>query len=128
MTENERLRELRKALGLTLQQFGDKIGVSNPSVSQMETGKTKITDRTIKAIVHEFGVSETWLRTGEGEMFPPKSVDEELSAFVASLIREDDAFKKAVVSALSRFTSAEWQALDTMLDKLSEAKKKDRED
>ena len=125
---NERVRILRKMLGLTLQQFGDRIGISNPAVSMIESGKNAVTDRTVKALVHEFGVSETWLRTGEGEMFPPKSVDEELSAFVASLIREDDAFKKAVVSALSRFTSAEWQALDSMLDKLSEAKKKDRED
>ena len=125
---NSNIKALRKQLKMSQEQFGSKIGISGSAVSLLESGDRNITNQNILAIANAFGVSETWLRTGEGEMFPPKSVDDELSAFVASLIREDDAFKKAVVSALSRFTSAEWQALDSMLDKLSEAKKKDRED
>ena len=69
MTISERLKTIRKDKGLTLKQFGKMIGITDASVSQMETGKSGLSNQTIHSICREFGVSEEWLRTGKGEMY-----------------------------------------------------------
>lgn len=66
---NTRIKELRTALHLTLEGFGDRIGVTRAAVSKWENGDRGIADSMVVSICREFGVSEHWLRTGEGEMF-----------------------------------------------------------
>lgn len=74
MNTNERLRYLRKdLLGLTLEQFGGRIGLKKNSLSQIENGKNALTDQVFKSICREFNVNENWLRNGFGEMFTEKS-------------------------------------------------------
>lgn len=65
-----RLKLLRKSLGLTQQEFADKINLKRVTVTAYEVGNQKLTDRPIADIVKTFGVNEHWLRTGEGDMFP----------------------------------------------------------
>ena len=66
----ERLIELRKALGLTLNEFGARIGMSLTGVSEIEHGRRRVQERHIKLILSAFpSVSEEWLRDGKGEMF-----------------------------------------------------------
>lgn len=127
MTENERIRELRKYLGLTLVKFGDAIGISNPAVSMIENGKSAVTDRTRSAIVREFGVSEDWLRTGEGEMFPPKSNLDELTAFFSDTLQEDDDFKRRLLLALSRMPPEGWTILRAMIEQMTDEKDEKKE-
>ena len=69
MTQGERIREVRKALGLTLEKFGEKIGMKKNSVSQLENGKNSVTEQVVKAICREYNVDYMWLTTGDGEMF-----------------------------------------------------------
>lgn len=71
MTQGERIREVRKTLGLTLEKFGDKIGIKKNSVSQLENGINNLTEQMAKAICREYSVSEEWLRNGTGSMFAP---------------------------------------------------------
>ena len=66
---NERMKELRKALGLTQQEFADKIGIVRGNIATYETGKSKPGDAVVSLICREFSVNEEWLRTGTGEMF-----------------------------------------------------------
>lgn len=66
---NERLKILRKKLNLTLEQFGNKVGVTRSAVSMIESGKNKLTEQMLKSICREFSVNENWLRTGNGEIF-----------------------------------------------------------
>lgn len=66
---NERMKELRKALGLTQQEFADKIGIVRGNIATYETGKSKPGDAVVSLICREFSVNEDWLRTGNGEMF-----------------------------------------------------------
>lgn len=66
---NERVKELRKALNLTMEKFGDRLGVKKNSISQIESGNRNLTDQMFLAICREFSVNEDWLRTGSGEMF-----------------------------------------------------------
>ena len=80
MMIGERIKELRKALGLTQTKFGDRIGLKQNSVALIETGRPT-SDQTIFAICREFRVNEEWLRTGAGEMFipSPETVVEQLA-------------------------------------------------
>lgn len=77
---NERVRELRKALGLTMEKFGEKLGVKKNTVSQWESGINALSDQMIKAICNvnwdSNYVNEEWLRTGIGEMFMPDAEGE----------------------------------------------------
>lgn len=71
---NLRIKEVRKVLNLSQKDFAKRIGVTQPSLSDMENGRTiNIDNRNIKLICQEFNVNEEWLRTGQGEMFNTKN-------------------------------------------------------
>jgi transcriptional regulator with XRE-family HTH domain len=64
----ERLKILRKSLGLTQGEFGKKIGMSDVAISHMESGRTALSEQNTKLICLTFGVNEKWFREGLGEM------------------------------------------------------------
>ena len=66
---NERIKELRKSLELTLDKFSERIGISKGALSNIELGKRSVTDQMFKSICREFNVNEEWLRDGVGD--PP---------------------------------------------------------
>ena len=80
MTQGERVREIRKALGLTLERFGEKLGVKRNSLSQIEHGVNGLTDQMAKAICREYNVNYDYLIYGDGEMFDslPQTILDEL--------------------------------------------------
>ena len=111
----DRIKQVRKSAGLTQTAFGDRIGISQNYVAQIEGGSREPGDRTVRDICREFGVSETWLRTSAGEMFQAKSREEELGALADSLFRErPGSFRAAVVTTLLRFDPGgpEWEVLE----------------
>lgn len=69
MTIGERIRLVRKISKQTQAEFGEKIGLKQSSLGQIESSTRNATDRTILLICEKFNVREPWLRTGEGEMF-----------------------------------------------------------
>jgi len=77
---NERLTELRKALDLSMEKFGSKIGISRSGISKMENGLSGLSEQTIRSICREFHVNYFWLTEGKGEMFTgvPQTVIDEL--------------------------------------------------
>lgn len=66
---NNRIRELRKSLGLSQKQLAEKIGLKQNAVSYMEKQNATVTEQNIRAICAQFSVNEDWLRTGSGKMF-----------------------------------------------------------
>ena len=90
---NERIKAARKALGLTMEQFGKRVGLSKSAISLIESGKNGTTEQTVASICREFGVNEMWLRTGEGEMFD-QSAESSLDRLAAEYHLED---RKSVV-------------------------------
>ncbi len=66
---NERIKELRKTLNLTMDKFGARVGVSKSAISNIENGNRNVTDQMFKFITSEFNVNEDWLKTGNGKMF-----------------------------------------------------------
>lgn len=80
MTQGERIKEVRKSLKLTLEEFGSKIGVTKTAVSKLERGDRNLTDQMAKAICREYNVNYDWLMDGEGDMFSdlPQTILDEL--------------------------------------------------
>ena len=112
---NERLKKLRKALDLTQQEFGDRIGIKRNTLANYEIGRNEPIDAVVNLICREFSVSETWLRTGEGEMFMERTRDDELAAFMDELLAEESAdFRRRLVTALSRLRPEQWEALEAV--------------
>lgn len=117
----DRIKKLRKALGLTQQEFADRIGISRGNIATYETREGNPGSSVVNLICREFNVSETWLRTGEGEMYVQRSRDDELSAFVDELMKEQPQdFRRRLVTALSRLKPEQWDALESIALSLME--------
>lgn len=80
MNEGDRIKEVRVALKLTLEQFGANVGVTKVAISNIEKGNRNVTEQMRKAICREFNVNYDWLVNGEGDMFSnlPQTVLDEL--------------------------------------------------
>lgn len=78
---NTRIEQIIAALNIKKVDFANRLGVSQPFVSELCSGRKAPSDRTISDICREFNVNETWLRTGEGEMFNQITRSEKLPPF-----------------------------------------------
>lgn len=80
MTQGERVKEIRKALNLTLEKFGEKLGVKRSAISKIEKGENSLTEQMTKAICAAYNVNYDWMMYGEGEMFSnvPQTILDEL--------------------------------------------------
>lgn len=123
MTQGERVKAIRKALGLTLEKFGEPLGVKKQTVSRIENGVNNITEQMAKAICREFNVNMEWLQNGTGEMFIQQTKDEQIAAFVGDLLKdEEDSFKRRLISALAGLDDDGWDFLDQFLDSVQKKK------
>ena len=122
---NERVREIRKELNLTMDKFGERIGIKKSAVSLIEKGTNALTEQTMKSICREFNVNEHWLRTGKGEMFIELSKSEEIASFMGDVLTDDDGstFKKQLISVLSKLNENEWKVLESIAEKMADEKK-----
>lgn len=82
MTQGERVKEIRKELDLTLEKFGEKLGVTKVAISNIEKGNRNLTDQMAKSICREYNANYDYLMYGEGEMFDdlPQTIVDELCA------------------------------------------------
>lgn len=119
MTIGERVKELRKQINLTQQAFADRLNLKRNTVGSYEVNVVEPSDRTISDICREFNVNETWLRTGEGEMFNQITQSEKLAAFLADITaNEEDSFKRQFVEVLAELEPEDWKFLERMARKL----------
>ena len=119
MTIGERVKELRKQVNLTQQAFADRLNLKRNTVGSYEVNVVEPSDRTISDICREFNVNETWLRTGEGEMFNQITQSEKLAAFLADITaNEEDSFKRQFVEVLAELEPEDWKFLERMARKL----------
>lgn len=115
MTQGERIREVRKTLGLTLEKFGEKIGMKKNSVSQIENGKNSVTEQVIKSICREFNVDYIWLTTGDGEMFVDTD-DDFIERIDRIMVGEDEA-RKNLFKFMLELSDDDIAALDRLMKK-----------
>ena len=124
---NERVKQLRKNLDLTMEKFGEKIGVKKSAISLIESGRNSLTEQMIKSICREFDVDEEWLRNGTGSMFIERTRDEEIARFIGTIQSvDDDSFMKKFISMLAKLDESEWKLLEKMALKLTKENEEDQ--
>lgn len=117
--QSQRVRELRKSLNLTMEKFGEPLGVKKSAISNIENGSRNLTDQMIIAICREYNVNEEWLRTGSGEMFVPLTRDEQIEVFIGNVLKDEPGdFRRRLISVLSRLTESEWELLEKKLNEI----------
>lgn len=89
-TINDRVAQVITSLGLTKTAFAARLNISQPTVSQICSGRCGVSDRTVSDICEKFGINEIWLRTGVGEMKLPLSQNEQLAKIFADVQVSDD--------------------------------------
>jgi len=124
MDIGSRIKAIRKSAGLTQQKFAEQIGLKRNTVGNYEINLIVPSDRTITDICREFNVNEEWLRTGEGEMFIPKSRTDEITAFVGDILRDESDFRQRFISVLARMTTDEWKILEKKILEIADEIKK----
>lgn len=67
----DRLKKLRRELGLTQTEFAARIGSAQNTITGYENGRREPSSQVIALICKEFHANEQWLRDGVGEMFAP---------------------------------------------------------
>lgn len=125
MSEGERINKLRsevariegKSKPLTMDEFGDRIGVQRSWVSKVENGQRHLTNQMISAICNVYGVREEWLRDGAGDIFIKKSAEDELNALADKVMADTpESFRRRFVSMLAKLTDEQWKVLSEMED------------
>lgn len=108
---NERIKQIRRELGLTQQEFAERIGLKQNSIALIESGKRNISDQAVLSICREYGINEEWLRTGWGDKKTNNSDSElealtekyNLSAADRVLIKKYIGLKPGVREAVLKF-------------------------
>lgn len=65
----DKLRMIRKQLGMTQAQLAQRLGIGKAALSMIETGKAGLSNRNRNILIQDLNVNPDFLETGEGEMF-----------------------------------------------------------
>lgn len=126
---NTRIKDLRKHLGLTQSEFGEKIGLKGNTITNYENNLRTPSDAVIYSICREFNVCERWLRTGEGEMFLELSRADEIAAYVGRVLKDESAFyQQKLLLFLSRLSPEMLAELEKVADEILANDKKEQKD
>ena len=121
MTVNDRVKEIRKTEVLTMENFGEKLGVGRTAISNIENGKRNVTDQMIKSICREFGYREEWLRDGIEPKQPPKLEEDELAEYIEDLLSTDNStytLVKSILKTYNKLDSKSKQVINNTIDQL----------
>lgn len=92
---NNRIKKIRKEVGLTQQSFANRIGIARGNISAYEVGKNAPSDAVISLICREFNINEQWLRFGDGEM--KQNSDMDFEKICADIGVRDEKAKEAIM-------------------------------
>ena len=115
MTENDRIRMLRKELNLTLTEFSNKLGITHAALSNIENGKRNVTEQMHKSICREFRVDPIWLSTGEGDMFIDESID--LIEMLDKLLHNERKLASTLLKMFAQYSLEDWKDLERIVNK-----------
>lgn len=119
-TLGSRIKAIRASQNMTQQDFADRIGISRGGLANYEVDRNDPIDAVVISICREFGVNESWLRTGDGEMLRPVDRDEEIASFMGDVMSgETPDFRRRLIAVLAKLDSSEWELLEKMALKLA---------
>lgn len=126
---NSRIKEVRKAKGLSQAAFGAPFGANRDMINNVENGRAAVSDIMVASICRTYDVNERWLRTGEGEMFIQISRDQEIMDFVADTMQdEEDNFRRRFLLALSRLPEERWADIEAFARQITAENKEADQD
>lgn len=114
MTQGERIKDVRNSLGLTLEKFGEKLGVTKTAISRLEKGERSLTEQMTKSICREFSVDYLWLTTGEGEMFV--ETDDDFFERIDRIMAGENETRKNMIKMLLYASDDDIEAFDRLVD------------
>ena len=114
MTQGERIKDVRNSLGLTLEKFGEKLGVTKTAISRLEKGERSLTEQMTKSICREFSVDYMWLTTGDGEMFVES--DDDFFERIDRIMAGENESRKNIIKTLLYASDADIEAFDRLVD------------
>ena len=115
----DRIRTIRKAQNLTQKDFAARIGTTQNVLANYETGRRNPSASVINNICKTFRVNETWLRTGQGEIFLAADREQEIIAWVKGIFSEEhETFQKRFLSMLMELDDPKWNLLKEILEKI----------
>lgn len=105
MTQGERVKEVRKFRKMSMEQFGERLGVQKSAISKIEKGDRGLTEQMLKSICREFNVNEEWLRTGDGDMPQKLSEEEEIADLVSDVLEngKDNEFYGIILEIIRTY-------------------------
>ena len=124
MTIGERIKKVRKELNLTQQDFAERIGATQNTMTRYENGKINPSSAAITLICRTFHVNETWLREGTGPMLTqPTGSVEQVREWVNGIFEKGSYFEQSFIKSRSCFTDKEWNLMEKFIDMLVEDQK-----
>ncbi|GHS94101.1 hypothetical protein AGMMS50276_06030 [Synergistales bacterium] len=81
----DRIRAVRKTMNMSQMEFAKRLGLTQTSLSMIETGNSPVTKKNVKLICVMFNINENWLRAGEGEMFSASPHEKEFKKIFEKL-------------------------------------------
>ena len=121
MTVNERVKVIRNTEKLTMESFGEKLGVGRTAISNIENGKRNVTDQMIKSICREFNYCEEWLRNGIEPKQTEKLDEDELAEYIEDLLSTDNpayTLIKSILKTYSKLDDKSKQVVNDTIDSL----------
>lgn len=97
---NSRIEKLIEELGITKTAFAEKIKVTQPYISKLISGNGIPSERLIEDICEKFNINESWLRTGEGEMFEELTEQEKILKYTGLLLSDKDSAMANAIQTL----------------------------
>lgn len=126
---NSRIKEVRKAKGLSQAAFGAPFGANRDMINNVENGRAAVSDIMVASICRTYGVNEHWLRTGDGKMFTETTRDQEIMRFVGDVMQgEDDNFRRRFLLALARLPEERWKDIEDFAQQITAENKKEEQD
>jgi len=101
----ERIKAVRKALGMSQKDFGKGVFLSQSFYGQIETGVRSPNERVYELISNKYGVNKDWLLTGEGDMFGETPSDVELLELMDIIKELDPLFREYIVTQIKQLAA-----------------------
>lgn len=115
MTQGERIKKVRTSLNLTLEKFGERLGVTKVAISNIEKGNRNLTEQMTKSICREFKVDYIWLTTGSGEMF--QDSDDAFLEQIDRIMAGENELHKTILRGAASLDIEDLEAIDRMIQK-----------
>lgn len=109
---NNRIKQIRLALNLSQEEFGNRLSIGKASVSKIELGTNNPSQQTIQLICTQFNVNPEWLK--DGVDVPMLLPDDDPDDAVLRILNGADPWKKKIILALSHMPPECWDAVRTL--------------